>query len=533
MTDRRVRTTAIVAVVSAAMILTGCVKRVSVSTTGGDSNGASSQPSLSDDGRYVAFTSTASNLVVGDTNSVSDVFRRDLTTGTTQRVSISPGNVAANGHSSQPAINGDGRYVAFASEASNLVNGDTNNLTDVFVRDLDAGTTERVSVTGSSTQTNWSSNSPDLSADGTVVAFVRTLAGATDVVVRDRTKKLTTVLNTELAACPTDVTLRRVGAPAVSGDGRYVAFTVHCEYPSSDTGGEERLVEFDRTNNVWAQRDTIPAFSLYGEKAINRAAYSKDGNALAWTNDVYDHANSFATKLYERSPRYGGPASFVVAAAAASIDISSDGRYVAFVGGYFYQPFFPGYVIGREARVLDRATGTVKILSARDDRAPAHGEVDAVAISSNGARTAFTSDAADLTSGDQNNATDVFVRSFTDAPTLPERLAYTLGATVDKPYGPSQTAIAAVDVYLFGPDIPATLAWHTVDGTALAPDDYQPVAAGIADVSTAWEGAAGGVAHLEVTIPGGTHTDTVKTFQLVIDTAQYQPLGPITISIRA
>jgi hypothetical protein len=104
------------------------------------------QPAISAGGRFVAFWSYASNLVAGDTNEASDVFVRDMAAQVTQRVSVGPGGQQANNNSSfDPAISG-GRFVAFASTASNLVAGDTNDTADVFVRDMVAQVTRRVSV---------------------------------------------------------------------------------------------------------------------------------------------------------------------------------------------------------------------------------------------------------------------------------------------------------------------------------------------------------------------------------------------------
>src|SRR5439155_409199 len=131
----------------------------------------SSNPSLSADGRYVAFASDASNLVTGDTGGRGDIFVRDLQTGVTTRASLDSGGAQGNASSDLPALSADGRYVAFASDASNLVSGDTNNVGDIFVRDLQTGVTTRVSLDSSGTQANGSSSGPAISADGRYVAF--------------------------------------------------------------------------------------------------------------------------------------------------------------------------------------------------------------------------------------------------------------------------------------------------------------------------------------------------------------------------
>lgn len=120
----------------------GVTERVSIDSSAGPSNGDSFFPEISDDGRYVAFGSVASNLVAGDTNGIADVFVRDRQTGITTRVSLASADTEGNGASAQgdggfepPAISGDGRFVGFASFASNLVAGDTNGTADTFVRD--------------------------------------------------------------------------------------------------------------------------------------------------------------------------------------------------------------------------------------------------------------------------------------------------------------------------------------------------------------------------------------------------------------
>ena len=110
-------------------------RRVSVGPGGAQANRRSYGPAISAHGRYVAFFSYASNLVAGDTNGATDVFVRDRKTQVTRRVSVGAGGAQANSESFDPAISADGRYVAFYSEASNLVAGDTNDSTDVFVRD--------------------------------------------------------------------------------------------------------------------------------------------------------------------------------------------------------------------------------------------------------------------------------------------------------------------------------------------------------------------------------------------------------------
>jgi Tol biopolymer transport system component len=149
----------------------GLTVRVSVASSGAQANGASSHASLSGDGRFVAFVSEASNLVSGDTNGVADVFIHDRQSGTTRRVSIGPAGAQADGTSALPAISADGTLVAFQSFASNLVPGDTNGAPDVFLHDLASGRTERLSLDSNGAQGNAGSALPSISADGRLASF--------------------------------------------------------------------------------------------------------------------------------------------------------------------------------------------------------------------------------------------------------------------------------------------------------------------------------------------------------------------------
>ena len=149
----------------------GVMNRVSVSSDGVEANAASSDANISEDGRWVSFHSPATNLIDGDTNGVSDVFVHDLLVGTTERVSIGAGGVEPNNVCAQADISGDGNRVVFGSVATNLVPGDTNGVRDIFVRDRAAGTTIRVSVESGGGEANSSSNAPVISADGDYVAF--------------------------------------------------------------------------------------------------------------------------------------------------------------------------------------------------------------------------------------------------------------------------------------------------------------------------------------------------------------------------
>jgi len=152
-------------------IAAGTTTLVSVSTGGGSGDGQSSGASISGNGRYVVFQSDATNLVAGDTNGATDIFVRDLQTNTTTRVSTATDGAQSNDLSGQAAISADGRYVVFFSLASNLVQGDTNGLRDIFLKDLVTGNVTRLSVAADGTELNDLSNTPSISADGHYVTF--------------------------------------------------------------------------------------------------------------------------------------------------------------------------------------------------------------------------------------------------------------------------------------------------------------------------------------------------------------------------
>ena len=199
---------------------TGTTERVSVASDGAQGNGSSGlvtfafPPALSADGRFVAFVSAAANLVASDTNGATDVFVHDRQTGTTERVSVASDGTESNAASVGSSLSADGRFVAFHSAATNLVAGDTNGATDVFVHDRQTGTTERVSVASGGTQGNDSSAGPALSAAGLLVAFHSTasnlVAGdanrAYDIFVHELTVSTTTTSTTQPATTSTSST---------------------------------------------------------------------------------------------------------------------------------------------------------------------------------------------------------------------------------------------------------------------------------------------------------------------------------------
>jgi hypothetical protein len=275
---------------------TGTTEKVSVNSSGvSGNNGSGGFSSVSADGRFVTFISLATNLVPGDTNGVEDVFIRDRLTGTTRRVSVSSDGVEANARSDTPSISSDGRFVAFLSFASNLVTGDTNNNGDVFVWDRSTGTTELASVTSSGIQGNFESHQPAISADGRFVAFVsvsknlvrRDTNNTSDVFVHNRLTGRTTRVSVSSngAQAHRDNGPGTNGGSAISADGRFVMFG---SFASNLVPGDTNAVGDVFVHDRLTGRTTRVSVSSGGGQANGLpgpgAAISADGRFVTFTS---------------------------------------------------------------------------------------------------------------------------------------------------------------------------------------------------------------------------------------------------------
>jgi Tol biopolymer transport system component len=209
---------------------TGETIMVSINSIGEQGNDASTRPDISADGRYVVFESLATNLVISDTNNTEDVFLRDRQIGITTRVSVSSTGEQGNSYSDSASISADGRYIAFTSNANNLVASDTNNRPDIFVHDRITGVTERVSVNSQGQEGNYSSNSGRLSTDGRYIVF-HSLA---DNLVPDDTDGFQDIfVHDRLTGQTGRVSISSLGIQGnahslygdISATGRYVVFT--------------------------------------------------------------------------------------------------------------------------------------------------------------------------------------------------------------------------------------------------------------------------------------------------------------------
>jgi uncharacterized repeat protein (TIGR01451 family) len=257
--------------------------RVSEDSAGAQGNGHSGGPSISADGRFVAFESLASNLVAGDTNGEVDIFVHDRVTRQTTRVSLSStGTEGSNGYygSRSPAISADGRCVAFQSDASNLVADDTNGVPDIFVRDRSTGQTTRVSVDSAGAQSNQYSYSPAISANGRYVAFV----SSSHIFVHDWGTHQTTRVSVDSAGNPGNGP--SYWAPSISADGRFVAFDSAADnLVAGDTNERPDVFVHDRGTHRTTRVSMDSAGAQSNGWSYN-PAISADGRWVAFQSDA-------------------------------------------------------------------------------------------------------------------------------------------------------------------------------------------------------------------------------------------------------
>jgi Tol biopolymer transport system component len=326
---------------------TGVTTLVSVNTSGAAGNGWSGNFHFTPDGRYVVFQSNASDLVPGDANGWSDVFVRDLVNGTTTLVSVnSAGAGPGNGPSDNPDITPDGRYVVFESGASNLAPNDTNGATDVFVRDLVLGTTTLVSVNQAGTASgNGTSQHPSISSDGRYVAFDSSAPdlvsgdsnNATDVFVRDLKAGTTSLVSVNMAGTGSGNGASQY--PGLSPDGRYVVFESNASdlAPNDVNGGYVNIFLRDLATGATTLLD--PHASKTGYVMDTEYSLSADGQHVAFSaagddltpgdynyyQDVYVW-NSPATHFLVSAPQTttaGASFTFTVTAQTASGDAAT------------------------------------------------------------------------------------------------------------------------------------------------------------------------------------------------------------------
>jgi uncharacterized repeat protein (TIGR01451 family) len=347
---------------------TGSTEIASVSSSGRQGEGLSSSPDLSADGRFVAFDSDASNLTRGDRNNITDVFRHDRVTGETILVSLGSDGRQGAASSHAPAISADGHFIVFHAN-SPLVPNDTNDNTDVYLRDVQTGTTTLISVATDGSAGNGTSFIQDISGDGRVVAFVSSATNLIpDDVVDNEPNVYVRDLNTnttELASVGSDGTRANVGFfdnPAISADGRFVAFS---------------------TFDVLSPLDTAPS-SL----------------------DIYlrDRLNGTTELISVSSDEQPGDGR------SESPSVSADGQFVAFTSDSTnFAPEASSLFRDEDIFVRDRLNGTTVRVSESTGGEEGNARSLTPSISADGMVTAFGSDASNLVPDDTNFVKDIFV----------------------------------------------------------------------------------------------------------------------------
>ncbi|MBI5929659.1 MAG: PD40 domain-containing protein [Chloroflexi bacterium] len=269
--------------------------RVSLSSAGLQSNERSTNPQISSDGRYVAYQSLASNLVSGDTNTVEDIFVRDRQTNITSRVSVSTaGAQATGGPSFNPVISGDGRYVAYESSATNIVAGDTNGFTDIFMRDIVGNTTTLISVNSSGTIADEESREPAITSDGRIIAFssfasnlVANDTNDPDIFIRDLSTNTTSLVSVATGGSQVPDNFSELG-PEISADGRFVVFVSTAAFDVVDTNG---------VNDIYLRDRSLGTTSLISVNTAGGAADSESSNPSVSTDGTLVTFESSATNL--------------------------------------------------------------------------------------------------------------------------------------------------------------------------------------------------------------------------------------------
>lgn len=420
-----------------AVLASACapVMRISVDEEGGDATAASHDAVLSEDGGVVVFVSAADDLVADDTNGESDVFARDLGTGTTSLLSSAPGGGSANAASSGPAISADGRHVAFVSAADDLVVGDTNGVDDVFVRDRVTGTIERVSVADDGSPLTEPSGSVScwgvdclevsrgvaISDDGQWVVFVGGLSGGGGpaVLLRDRTLGEThTVLSTSFEEGADG---RRYGDLALAGDGSVVAVTEEQLWAGGPPATGLRAVDPADMAATWI---SPPTRALAGVECC-QPDVSDDGRFVAFVSP-YAHTaeddpdcgvgcgpDSDVFLLDRQSDTYTRAS---VSATGGELDqgarrpsVSDDGRLVSW--STTDAAVLNDQVATDQSYLRDVGAATT-VRTSFGLAGPADRPVEAT-ISGDGRMVALQSAATNLDTTDTNGLADIFVRSAT------------------------------------------------------------------------------------------------------------------------
>jgi Ca2+-binding RTX toxin-like protein/Tol biopolymer transport system component len=411
----------------AALTNPGAIVQVSTDAAGGAASlySYSDSPIFSPDGTRLVFYSEASNLVPGDTNGVGDVFIKDLNSGTIGRVSTSATGGQGNGLSFWPAFSPDGLRVAFSSEASNLVLGDTNGVRDIFVKDLMSGAIVRVSVDATGSQADGPSSAPSFSPDGMRIAFH---SDASNLVPNDKNGTpdifVKHLLSGDIVRVSTDATGGQTnssfGAPVFSPDGMRVAFSSEASnLVPGDTNGVDDIFVKDLISGAIVRVSTDAS----GGEGNNRSSYpifSPDGTRIAFQSDASNLVpgdTNAVRDAFIKDLISGAIVRVSTDATGGQADnmsfgpvFSSDGTRVAFTSEA--SNLVPGDTNGVEdVFVKDLISGAIVRVSTSATGGQGNGNSFWPAFSPDGVRVAFASSASNLVPGDSNISVDIFIKN--------------------------------------------------------------------------------------------------------------------------
>ncbi len=409
---------------------TGNTEIVSVSSSGEFGNNDSFDLAYTPDGRYIAFYSYASNFDASDTNDNADVFVRDTQLGTTTRVSVATDGTEGDALSTFPIISANGRYVAFESSATNLVAGDTNLTDDIFVRDLQENTTARVSISNEGSEATSESHVPSISADGRYITFHsfsgNLVAGDTnnvnDVFVRDTQLNTTSRMSVVTGGAEANSDSY---TSSISPNGRYVTFySLASNLFDNDLtlDSNDIFIHDTQTGTTTHMSDiyTTYAFSSSPDEFSQyRNNVSTDGRYVAFssgsinlvTNDTNNRPDIFVRDTELNTTTRVSVSSLGVQGNESSImpSISADGRYVAFISNA--TNLVAGDTSGiQDAFVHDTQTGTTTRVSVATDGTESDDTTLVLCISADGRYVAFSSASSILVADDINGEFDIFVR---------------------------------------------------------------------------------------------------------------------------
>ena len=384
------------------------VIRVSESTTETQAQSFSQDGVVSGDGRYVAFTSAASDLVAEDADQRLDVYLRDLVNGTTELVSV--GTTGKAGGGTVNDVSADGRYVVFTSRTADVVTNDVNGVDDVFIRDRVAGTTERVSVADNGEQARQPSTDGSVSRDGRYVTFT-TFAR---LVPEDRDSSSQDVYVRDLVSDSTElVSVTRTGnegggkEASISDNGRFISFTSKGKLVKGDSNKAHdvfvRDLRKDKTVRVSVSSKGAQAgkpsfeseiagrgrFIVFSSNAGNLVNNDKNKKLDVFVHDRKKAKTELAS-VNSREKRAGGP--------TVAPTISADGRYVAF---HSSSNLVKGGGNVSSLYLRDREAGRTELLLSNVQ--------NGASISGDGHALSFSTFSGDFVTGDTNGTTDVFL----------------------------------------------------------------------------------------------------------------------------